>query len=70
MALNTIKADVEAALKRSSWPSHQNISVEVKDGRVTLTGNVHSWTERESAGQTAWSAAGVRNVVNEITLTY
>jgi osmotically-inducible protein OsmY len=40
------------------------------DAEVTLTGDVHSWSERELAANSAWNAPGVRNVVNKISLSY
>ena len=67
---STIQSGVEAALERSSRPNHQNVSVAVRDGEVTLTGDVHSLSERELAGHSAWNAPGVRNVVNKINLAY
>ena len=47
-APSAIKSGVEAALKRSSGPSHQNIAVEARDGEVTLTGDVHLVRTRRS----------------------
>jgi hypothetical protein len=35
---------------------------------VTLRGEVRSWAERDQAQGTAWSAPGVANVVNELTV--
>jgi osmotically-inducible protein OsmY len=35
---------------------------------VTLKGSVHSWQERDAAQGAAWSAPGVRDVVNQLTL--
>jgi osmotically-inducible protein OsmY len=67
-ASSTIQSDVQAALKRGAWPAQENISVAVDAGEVTLTGNVHSWAERDLAAHCAWNAAGVHNVINEITL--
>ncbi len=69
-ASNAIKSSVEAALKRSSRPNHQNISVEARDGEVTLTGNVHSFSERNAAANSAWNAPGVRDVIDNITVSY
>jgi osmotically-inducible protein OsmY len=38
------------------------------DGKVILNGNVHSWSERLEAAQAAWSAPGVREVENKLTV--
>ena len=60
-----IKADITSALKRS-WFSPESIEVATTDGRVTLTGTVENWAERELAGNTAWAAPGVTSVSNDI----
>jgi osmotically-inducible protein OsmY len=63
-----VKAKIEAALKRSAEVDARRINVAVMDGRVTLSGNVHSWFERTEARQAAWSAPGVREVDDRITV--
>lgn len=42
------------------------ISVQVREGTVELTGNVASWENRRLAGDAAWSVSGVDDVVNEL----
>jgi osmotically-inducible protein OsmY len=65
-----VKSDIEAALKRRAKSDAQHISVDVKGGEVTLTGSVHSWSERQLAAHSAWSAPGVHSVVDKITVAY
>jgi osmotically-inducible protein OsmY len=65
-----VKADIEAALKRRAQKDANEISVSVQGTDVTLSGKVHSWSERELATHTAWRSPGVRSVVDNITLTY
>jgi osmotically-inducible protein OsmY len=65
-----VKADIEAALKRRAKSDAQNICVKVRGSNVTLTGIVHSWSERELAANCAWSAPGVRSVADNITVAY
>jgi osmotically-inducible protein OsmY len=65
-----VKSDIEAALKRRAKSDAQHISVDVLGGNVTLAGTVHSWSERELAAKSAWSAPGVRNVVDNIKIVY
>ena len=65
-----VKADIEAALKRRAQKDADDIKVSVHGTDVTLSGKVHSWSERNLATQTAWSSPGVRSVVDNISLTY
>lgn len=65
-----VKADIEAALKRRAQKDAKDISVSVEGGDVTLSGKVHSWSERELATNTAWGTPGVRKVVDNIVLSY
>lgn len=63
-----VKGKIEAALKRSAEVDSKKIAVQASDGKVTLTGTVRSWVEREDAVNAAWSAPGVRNVVDQIRI--
>jgi osmotically-inducible protein OsmY len=67
---SVVKADIEAALKRRAQKHAQGISVEVQGGDVTLTGIVNSWSERALARNSAWRAPGVRNVNDNMTVTF
>jgi osmotically-inducible protein OsmY len=65
-----VKSDIEAALKRRAATDAGNISVEVKGNDVTLTGKVHSWSERELATNSAWCTPGVNKVKDNMTINY
>jgi osmotically-inducible protein OsmY len=65
-----VKSDIEAALRRRARTDAQKISVEVQGSDVTLTGSVHSWSERDLARDSAWGTPGVRNVVDKMTVSY
>jgi len=67
---SVVKADIEAALKRRAQTEAKGISVAVQGADVTLSGPVNSWSERDLARQSAWSAPGVRNVVDNMTVAY
>ncbi len=62
-----IKDDIMLALDRS-WFDPGTINVTAQGGRVTLTGKVDSWYERDEANSTAWAAPGTTSVNNEITV--
>ena len=70
VSLSAVKSDIEAALKRRAKADAQKISVHVQGADVTLTGTVHSWSERDLARDSAWGTPGVRNVVDNITIAY
>jgi osmotically-inducible protein OsmY len=63
-----VRADIEAAFKRNAVIDANHVAVEVRGPEVTLRGEVRSWAERDQANQTAWSAPGVMNVVDELTI--
>jgi osmotically-inducible protein OsmY len=64
-----VKDKIEAAFKRNAEIDARRISVETRDGKVILHGNVHSWAERREAQRAAWAAPGVTAVENDITVT-
>ena len=61
-----LKTDVEAELKWEPRVNPNEIGVAVKDGVVTLTGWVDSYTKRYSAEEAAHRVRGVKAVANEI----
>jgi osmotically-inducible protein OsmY len=63
-----VKSKIEEAFKRSAHVDARRIGVKVLDGQVTLTGNVHSWTERDEACRAAYGAPGVEDVNDQMTV--
>lgn len=61
-----LSAKIEDALTRQAIREAKRIKVTVDGDTVTLTGNVNSWHERDAAQGVAWSAHGVRSVINEL----
>ena len=67
---STVKADIEAALKRRAITDADEIMVTVNHSEVTLTGVVHSWSERDMVNDTVWNTPGVTDVNDNISVAY
>jgi len=67
--VQTVKGEIEDALKRHAEVDASHISVQVAGQKVTLRGSVPSWPERREAERAAWSAPGVVDVEDLITVT-
>ena len=63
-----VQTRIETALRRSAEIDARRINVSVSDGRVSLTGNVHSWAERDEARRAAWAAPGVTAVEDHMAV--
>lgn len=63
-----VREKIKSALERAADVEAQLIDVDVVGGRVTLTGKVHSWAERNAAAHAAWSAPGVTYVVDHLNI--
>jgi osmotically-inducible protein OsmY len=70
VSANGVKADITDALKRRAITDAQKIKVDVHGADVTLSGTVDNWAERELAMHSAWNTAGVRNVQNNIIVSF
>lgn len=65
-----VKAEIESALKRSAELDAKKITVDTTDGKVILRGTVRSWAERQEAERAAWNAPGVREVKDELFVSF
>jgi len=65
---NRIKRDVLQLLKDDPLAQGSKIQVAVKQGQVTLSGEVNSQATRQNAEHAAHSVDGVRQVQNELVI--
>lgn len=70
VSADSVKTDIEAALKRRALSDAHKIFVDVVGAKVTLRGTVQSWAAHELAISSAWGTAGVHNVVDNIAVAY
>jgi osmotically-inducible protein OsmY len=61
-----VKTQIEKALLRSAETDADSIQVATDGDTVTLSGNVHSWSEHDEVGRAAWGTPGVQHVQNDL----
>ena len=66
---DAIATAVKAKLTAGSLFSLTSIDVNVRQGEVVLSGRVDSETEKQKAGEEAFSVAGVRRVQNNLEVS-
>ena len=65
-----VSAHVHAALDRHALiPDDNDVTVEVGQNTVTLSGHVHTWAEHDAVVDAAWRASGVYDVFDDLTVT-
>jgi osmotically-inducible protein OsmY len=64
-----LKQQIEKALVRNAQMDASRITVETQGSKVILRGTVRSYAEKKAAEDTAWSAPGVTDVDNRITIS-
>jgi osmotically-inducible protein OsmY len=65
-----VESDIRAAFKRNALMGANKINAMVYDNKVTLTGNVRNYAERDEAERVAWAASGVFSVENKLTMDW
>lgn len=63
-----LKVKIEAALQRHAHKETKAIDVDVEGHRVTLSGVVDSWAERDAARSAVWAAPGVKEVIDNLRI--
>jgi osmotically-inducible protein OsmY len=63
-----VRDKIEAAFKRSAEIDARRVNVTAQDGKVILSGSVHSWAERREAERAAWAAPGVSHVDDRLAV--
>jgi osmotically-inducible protein OsmY len=63
-----IADDVQAAMERNSRVNMEDVTIEVEDGIVTLTGRVQNWSARRAAVGAAEFTDGVVAVIDRIAI--
>jgi len=68
VSADEIRHKIETALKRSLKVVGEKIKVVASEGRISLTGTVHSLEEYDEAGRATWATHGVSDVENDLVV--
>jgi osmotically-inducible protein OsmY len=63
-----VSTKIKDALRRAAERDADQVIVDAVDGKVTLSGRVKTYAEREEAERAAWSAPGVSSVDDRIMI--
>ncbi len=63
-----IRESIKRALERSADVEAARITIETQGNKIILKGKARSWSERNQVERTAWSAAGVMAVEDELVI--
>ena len=70
LSADKIDADIKSAFERNALLDAGKITVETSGKKVTLTGKVRNYAEKEEAERVAWAAAGVYSVDNQLSVKW
>ena len=65
-----VETAIRSAFERNALVDANKIKVTTSDNKVTLTGKVRNYAERDEAERVAWAAPGVFSVDNKLTLVW
>jgi osmotically-inducible protein OsmY len=65
-----VRPFIEWAMQRAAQLDARKVTVETRDGAVTLTGSVSSWAEHDAAVDVAWASPGVTAVHDCLDVRY
>lgn len=65
---SNVRGKIQRAFQRHAAIDANKVNIEVSDGTVTLSGEVHSWHEKDDAETAAWCAPGVKSVRNNLSV--
>lgn len=68
--LSAVQSEIETALVRRARSDALKIHAYVHGSRITLSGKVDNWAERDAARDTAWGTPGVTDVIDSMTMEH
>ena len=63
-----VRDKIYCAYQRHAAIDARKVKIEVSGSSVTLSGEVHSWHEKDDAENAAWAAPGVKSVHNNLSV--
>ncbi len=69
VASTEVQKAIKSALERRALREANSVRVDVAEGRVTVSGHVDSWPERQEVLRAIRGTRGVRTVVDNLTFT-
>jgi osmotically-inducible protein OsmY len=63
-----VRTSIEDALERQAEREARRIDLKVQEGRVTISGTVHSWAEKDAVIGAAKRTPGVRSVEDQLRI--
>jgi osmotically-inducible protein OsmY len=68
VATTDVRQKIQAAFTRQANVDADAVNIAIDGGKVTLSGHVRAWHERQAAESAAWAAPGVTQVVDRIAV--